>query len=354
MPENLRPIAYALAAAALFGASTPAAKALVGTMHPMLLAGLLYAGSGLGLAAWLAARRMSGTGQMLGLHRADYAWLVGAVIAGGAAGPVLLMLGLARTGAANASLLLNLESVFTALIAWIAFRENFDRRIAAGMALIVAGGVLLGLEPGAFDAASGGAMSGTLLIGAACLAWAIDNNLTRRISGGDATAIAAIKGCAAGAINLSLAAAIGAAWPGALAAIASAVVGLAGYGVSLVLFVLALRGLGAARTGAYFSTAPFVGVFVALAFFGESPPVAFWAAAALMASGVWLHVSEKHAHAHTHEPLEHSHAHWHDAHHRHSHDAQWNGKEPHAHVHQHGELRHLHPHYPDIHHRHRH
>ena len=354
MPENLRPIAYALAAAALFGASTPAAKALVGTMHPMLLAGLLYAGSGLGLAAWLAARRMSGTGQVLGLHRADYAWLVGAVLAGGAAGPVLLMLGLARTSAAGASLLLNLESVFTALIAWIAFRENFDRRIAAGMALIVAGGVLLALEPGAFDAASGGAMNGALLIGAACLAWAIDNNLTRRISGGDATAIAAIKGCVAGAINLSLAAAIGAAWPGALAALASAAVGLAGYGVSLVLFVLALRGLGAARTGAYFSTAPFVGVFVALAFFGDSPPVAFWAAAALMASGVWLHVSEKHAHAHTHEPLEHSHAHRHDAHHQHSHDAQSNGEEPHAHVHQHGELRHSHPHYPDIHHQHRH
>lgn len=354
MPENLRPIAYALAAAALFGASTPAAKALVGTMHPMLLAGLLYAGSGLGLAAWLVVRRISGRGRPLGLRGADFAWLAGAVLAGGVAGPVLLMLGLARTSAASASLLLNLESVFTALIAWIAFRENFDRRIAAGMALIVAGGVLLGLEPDAFDAASGGAMSGALLIGAACLAWAIDNNLTRRISGGDATAIAAIKGCVAGAINLSLAAAIGAAWPGAGAALASAAVGLAGYGVSLVLFVLALRGLGAARTGAYFSTAPFVGVFVALAFFGESPPVGFWAAAALMASGVWLHLSEKHAHAHTHEPLEHSHAHPHDAHHQHSHDAQWNGKEPHTHVHHHGELRHSHPHYPDIHHRHRH
>jgi drug/metabolite transporter (DMT)-like permease len=197
-------------------------------------------------------------------------------------------------------------------------------------------------------------MHGTLLIAVACLAWAIDNNLTRHISGGNATAIAAIKGCVAGAINLLLAAAIGAAWPGAGAALASAAVGLAGYGVSLVLFVLALRGLGAARTGAYFSTAPFFGVFVALAFFGESPPALFWAAAALMASGVWLHASEKHAHAHTHEPLEHSHAHRHDEHHQHSHGFEWDGKEPHAHAHRHEHLRHSHPHFPDLSHQHRH
>ena len=354
MPENLRPIACALAAAALFGASTPAAKALVEVMHPLLLAGLLYAGSGLGLAAWLVVRRVSGSGQPLGLRGPDFAWLAGAVLAGGVAGPVMLVSGLARTSAAGASLLLNLESVFTALIAWFAFRENFDRRIAAGMALIVAGGVLLALEPGAFDGTATGAMHGTLLVAAACLAWALDNNLTRRISSGDATAIAATKGCVAGAINLSLAAAAGAAWPGSRVALASAMVGLAGYGVSLVLFVLALRGLGAARTGAYFCTAPFFGVFVALAFLGETPPALFWAAAALMASGVWLHVSEKHAHAHTHDRLEHSHAHRHDAHHQHSHDAEWNGKEPHVHVHQHDALRHSHPHYPDIHHRHRH
>ena len=354
MPDNLRPIACALAAAALFGASTPAAKALVGAMHPLLLAGLLYAGSGLGLAAWLAVRRISGSRQPIGLRGTDFAWLAGAVLTGGVAGPVLLVSGLARTSAAGASLLLNLESVFTALIAWIAFRENFDRRIATGMALIVAGGVLLALEPGAFDGTSIGAMHGTLLVAAACLAWAIDNNLTRRISSGDATAIAATKGCAAGAINLSLAVAAGAAWPGTGAALASAAVGLAGYGVSLVLFVLALRGLGAARTGAYFSTAPIFGVFVALAFFGETPPALFWAAAALMASGVWLHVSERHAHPHSHQPLEHSHPHRHDAHHRHAHGSEWNGKEPHAHAHGHEQVRHSHPHYPDIHHQHRH
>lgn len=354
MPENFRPIACALAAAALFGASTPAAKALVAAMHPLLLAGLLYAGSGLGLATWLGLRHVSGSSQPLGLRGTDYGWLAGAVLAGGVAGPVLLVSGLAQTSAASASLLLNLESVFTALIAWFAFRENFDRRIAAGMALIVGGGILLALEPGAFDDTSPRATHGTLLIAAACLAWAIDNNLTRRISGGDAAAIAAIKGCVAAAINLSLAAAAGAAWPGSGAAFASAAVGLAGYGVSLVLFVLALRGLGAARTGAYFSTAPFFGVFVALAFFGETPPALFWVAAALMASGVWLHLSEQHAHPHTHEPLEHSHPHRHDAHHRHAHESEWEGEEPHTHAHRHEQLRHSHPHYPDIHHRHRH
>ena len=349
--ENLRPIAYALAAAALFGASTPAAKSLVGAIHPLLLAGLLYAGSGLGLTAWLTARRASGSLAALGLRGTDFAWLAGAVLAGGVAGPVLLMFGLARTSAANASLLLNLESVLTALIAWFAFRENFDRRIAAGMALIVAGGVLLALEPGGLD----GATAGASLIAAACLAWAIDNNLTRRVSAGDATAIAAIKGCVAGAINLSLAAAIGAAWPGAGAAFAASAVGLAGYGVSLVLFVLALRGLGAARTSAYFSAAPLFGVLIAVALLGETPPALFWVAAALMASGVWLHVSERHAHLHTHAPLEHSHAHRHDAHHQHAHGSlDWNGSEPHTHPHLHQPLRHSHPHYPDIHHWHRH
>ena len=340
----------------MFGASTPAAKALVGSMHPVLLAGLLYAGSGLGLAAWLFVRRVSGNGRPLGLRGADFAWLAGAVLAGGVVGPVLLVSGLARSSAAGASLLLNLESVFTALIAWIAFRENFDRRIAAGMALIVAGGVLLALDPAAFDGTSTGALHGTLLVAAACLAWAIDNNLTRRISSGDATAIAAIKGCVAAAINLSIAAAIGARLPGPGATLAAAAVGLAGYGVSLVLFVLALRGLGAARTGAYFSTAPFAGVVVALLVLGESQPALFWAAAALMASGVWLHLSERHVHTHAHEATEHSHPHRHDSHHQHLHDAtrDRDGKEPHTHSHRHEPLRHAHPHYPDIHHRHPH
>jgi drug/metabolite transporter (DMT)-like permease len=336
------PIAAALGAAFLFGASTPAAKLLTGSMDPVLLAGLLYAGSGIGLGVFFIAR-----GARLGLQRRDLPWLAGAILSGGIVGPILLMLGLAATSAASASLLLNLEGVLTALLAWFAFRENFDRRIALGMALIVAGGVLLALQP---EALSGSGLGALAVVGA-CLAWALDNNFTRRVSLGDATAIAAIKGVVAGAANIAIAAATGSTWPGPAPAAAAAAVGLLGYGVSLALFVVALRGLGAARTGAYFSTAPFVGVAVALSL-GEAPGALFWPAAALMAAGVWLHVSERHVHEHIHEPMEHEHSHVHDAHHQHSHEPSWDGKEPHRHAHRHARLVHRHPHYPDIHHQH--
>ncbi len=340
-------MASALAAAFLFGASTPAAKILAGQMPAFLLAGLLYAGSGIGLALWLALRAPRGAPP---LARADLPWLAGAVVTGGVIGPVLLMLGLAATQASTASLLLNLEGVLTALIAWFAFKENFDRRIALGMALIVAGGALASLEPGAL----GGVSAGALCIAGACLAWAIDNNLTRKVSAGDAVTIAAIKGLAAGTVNIGVALAAGARWPGGAPALAAALVGLAGYGISLALFVVALRELGAARTGAYFSTAPFVGVALALAALGEAPAMLFWIALPLAAAGVWLHVTERHAHEHVHEPTGHAHSHVHDEHHRHEHDFEWDGTEPHSHSHRHERLVHSHPHYPDIHHRHRH
>lgn len=348
--NNRGSIAGALMAAALFGASTPAAKAMGAELHPFALAGLLYAGSGIGLSAWLLARLLSGRRVMLGIAKCDLPWLAGAILTGGVVAPALLMFGLARTDASIASLLLNLESVFTALIAWFVFRESFDRRIAAGMALIVAGGVLLAAQP---DALLEVGLS-ALLVAGACLCWAIDNNLTRRISAGDATAIAAIKGCVAGASNLTLAVAAGAAWPTPGVAISDLCVGLAGYGFSLVLFVIALRELGSARTGAYFSTAPFFGVGLSIAVLGEKAGPQFWAAAALMAWGVWLHVSERHSHPHAHETLEHGHSHVHDAHHRHMHDFDWDGTEPHIHSHRHPFLTHTHPHFPDIHHRHVH
>jgi drug/metabolite transporter (DMT)-like permease len=340
---NLLPVAGALAAAVLFGASTPAAKTLAGDLHPVLLAGLLYAGSGVGLSLWVLFRRRRPR-----LSRAGWLWLGAAIASGGVIGPVLLMAGLASTSAASASLLLNLEGVFTALLAWFAFRENFDRRIALGMALIVAGGALLALQPGAFR----GGFGGTAAVAGACLAWAIDNNLTRKIAAADAASIAAIKGLVAGTVNLAIAWSIGAAWPGMAKAAAAAGTGFLGYGLSLALFVVALRELGAARTGAYFSTAPFVGVALSLLLLGETPAGVFWPAAALMAAGVWLHVSERHEHEHVHEPLEHEHRHVHDAHHRHEHDASWDGAEPHSHRHRHERLVHRHPHYPDIHHQH--
>jgi drug/metabolite transporter (DMT)-like permease len=344
--QKKRAVAYALAAALLFGASTPAAKILAGEMPAFLLAGLLYAGSGLGLAAWMALRRSSGA-----LPRgADLPWLAGAVLAGGVAGPVLLMLGLAQTTAATASLLLNLEGALTALIAWFAFRENFDRRIALGLALILAGSALLSVVPGA----GYGVSAGALCIAGACLAWAIDNNFTRRVSAGDAVAISAIKGSVAGAVNLGIAFATGATVPEPGQILGAGLIGLFGYGVSLALFVVALRELGAARTGAYFSIAPFAGVALAMAALGETPGTLFWIALPLVAAGVWLHVTEHHSHQHVHEPTQHSHRHVHDEHHQHEHDAAWDGAEPHVHAHRHARLAHSHPHYPDIHHRHDH
>jgi drug/metabolite transporter (DMT)-like permease len=339
-------IAYALASAALFGASTPLAKLLVGETAPLVLAGLLYLGSGVGLLGWLALRRSA----VPRLPRSDLPWLAGAILAGGIAAPALLMYGLTLSDGSTASLLLNLEAVLTAAIAWVVFRENVDRRVFLGMVAIVAGGVVLAWS----EIPRAGGVVGPLLIAAACLAWAIDNNLTRRVSGGDAVAIAGLKGLAAGAVNLGLGLAQGNALPGASMLAAAGILGLFGYGISLVLFVIALRHLGTARTGAYFSVAPFFGAALALLVLRESPSAAFWVAAALMAAGVWLHLTERHGHTHAHEPLEHAHSHSHDEHHRHEHDFAWDGHEPHVHSHAHRRQVHSHPHYPDLHHRHHH
>lgn len=344
-------ILAALGAAVLFGASTPLAKVLVGELPPILLAGLLYLGSGIGLLGYRALRGRVARMDDAPLGRPDLPWLAGAIVVGGIVGPVLLMLGLRATSGSAASLLLNLEAVFTAALAWFVFRENFDRRILLGMVLIVAGGALLSWQPsgGAVDTAWGAA-----LVAGACLAWGIDNNLTRKIAASDAVQIAGLKGLVAGAFNTSLALAIGAALPGWSAALAAGLVGLAGYGVSLSLFVIALRHLGTARTGAYFSVAPFFGAALALGLLGESTGTAFWAAAILMAGGVWLHLTERHEHLHEHAPLTHTHRHVHDEHHRHAHDPDWDGTEPHVHEHRHERLVHRHPHFPDLHHRHRH
>lgn len=346
-----RSVPYALGAAALFGASTPFAKLLLGEVSPLVLAAVLYLGSGFGLAAWITVRaRLPGHEPIAPIPRRDWPWIAAAIAVGGVAGPILLMQGLARTDASAASLLLNLEAVLTAVIAWTVFRENVDRRVFAGMAAIVAGGVLLSVDA----APRAGGLTGALLISAACLAWAIDNNLTRRVSGGDAATLACLKGLAAGAVNLVLALALGAPLPAATGWIGAGLLGFLGYGVSLVLFIVALRNLGTARTGAYFSVAPFFGAALALGMLGERPGLAFWPAAGLMALGVWLHLSEHHEHRHSHEEMEHAHEHVHDAHHRHAHDFPWDGREPHAHAHRHEALTHTHPHFPDLHHRHRH
>lgn len=351
-------ILYALLAAFLFGASTPFSKTMVGQVAPVALAGLLYLGSGAGLLVWFILRAIGPravSDRQARLTRADWPWLGSAILSGGIAGPALLMVGLTVTPASSASLLLNLEGVLTAILAWLVFRENVDRRIAIGMLSIFIAGVLLSWD----QSAAYGMPWGALAIFGACLCWAVDNNVTRKIAASDAVQIACIKGLVAGIVNLSIAVAVGLPLPALPVAALIAVVGFGGYGLSLVLFVLALRHLGAARTGAYFSAAPFAGAVMAIVLLGEAPNLTFWIAAALMAFGIGLHLTERHLHRHAHEPLRHAHEHRHDAHHQHAHDADSNwiadgGQKSHSHEHEHVPLTHTHKHFPDIHHQHRH
>lgn len=340
----------ALASAALFGISTPLAKLLLVGVDPWMLAALLYLGSGIGLAAYRLARGGFGGISEPSLSPQDWRWFAGAILAGGVVGPICLMLGLTSTPAATASLLLNVEGVATALIAWFVFRENVDPRIALGMAAIVAGAVVLSWQ----GSASATGLAGPLYIVAACLAWAIDNNLTRKVALSDPVQIAMWKGLIAGAVNLGLAIGQGAAMPPADLALAGGVVGLAGYGVSIALFVLALRHVGTARTGAYFSTAPFLGAVVAVLWLGDTVTVQLLIAGGLMAIGVWLHLTERHLHEHQHAVLAHRHRHRHDEHHQHAHEPDVDPREPHTHWHRHEPLRHSHAHFPDAHHTHRH
>ena len=342
----------ALLSALLFGASTPLAKVLLRDSDPWMLAGILYLGSGLGLISVRAVSRIldSGPRREAVIRGTGWTWLALAILSGGVIGPVLLMAGLAHTPATSASLLLNLEGVLTALLAWFVFKENFDRRIALGMAAIVAGGLVL-TWGGRLTLA---AVSGPVMIAGACLAWAVDNNLTRKVSQADPVQIALLKGCVAGVVNVGIAFGLGSAFPSPGVLGAAAVVGFAGYGVSLVLFVVALRQIGTARTGAYFSLAPFFGGLVAVLVLGETVTVQIVAAGSLMGFGAWLHLTERHEHEHGHEEIGHEHRHVHDEHHRHSHDGSEPPGEPHTHWHVHVPLRHSHAHFPDIHHRHEH
>ncbi len=342
-------VVAALVAALLFGASTPFAKQLLRDVSPMLLAGLLYLGSGIGLGIIQLIRDRGW--HVPSMSGREWLWLLLAIGFGGVLGPLALMLGLMSTSAATASLLLNLEAVLTAVIAWVVFRENTDRHVVLGMLAIIAGAVLLAWPRPHENAGLGWS---ALLIAAACLCWALDNNFTRKVSATDALFLAGMKGTVAGVVNTGIALALGATLPPMSATGEAMLVGLLGYGVSLVLFVLALRGLGTARTGAYFSTAPFLGAAIAILVFGEHASTLFWVAAVLMGIGVWLHLSERHEHIHTHEATTHTHRHVHDIHHQHTHDFPWDGTEPHTHEHTHDPITHSHPHYPDIHHQHRH
>jgi drug/metabolite transporter (DMT)-like permease len=348
---NRTTVLYALASAVLFGVSTPAAKVLVGSIHPATLAGLLYCGAGVGVAGLRRTLPAAITGAPeTALSRADVPWLAAAIGAGGILGPLLLMFGLTRTDAATASLLLTLEGAATALMAWFIFHENFDRRIAVGMASIVAGAAILSWSGvPSFDS-----IAGPLAIAGACVSWGLDNNLTRKVSLADPLQIAMLKGLIAGPFNLIVGLSVSHQIPSVSGILLTGVVGFLGYGVSLALFVVALRGLGTARTGAYFSAAPFIGSTAAVVLLGEPITAQLLLAAACMALGIWLHLTERHEHEHFHETLVHTHPHVHDIHHRHGHKSGDPPGEPHTHAHQHTPMRHTHPHVPDMHHTHRH
>lgn len=335
----------ALVAAVLFGAATPLAKLILNSVSPWMLAGLFYLGSGIGLALY---RRCSDA-QHVNLPRSEWVWLGGAIFFGGIIAPVLLMTGLTNMPASGASLLLNAEGVFTALLAWFAFKENFDKRIALGMLAIVTGATILSWPS---DARLSSLWPSLSILGA-CFAWGIDNNLTRKVSLNDASWVASIKGLVSGSTNLAIALLLGANAP-SLAAISSAMLlGFFAYGVSLALFVIALRHLGTSRTGAYFSVAPFFGALLAL-FLGEPVTLSLIAAGALMAIGLWLHLTESHEHSHIHEEMAHEHEHAHDEHHLHHHDYPVQLGTVHKHLHQHSKIEHRHAHFPDSHHQHQH
>jgi drug/metabolite transporter (DMT)-like permease len=343
---------FALLAALLFGASTPFSKVLLRGVDPIMLAGLLYLGSGIGLAIVLSIRRFIDRelSREASMTRADIPWLAGSIFSGGIVAPVLLMFGLRIIPASSSSLLLNLEGVLTAMLAWFVFKENFDFHIALGFTAISAGGLLISWE----GRPEAGAPVGALLVTGACLGWAIDNNLTRRVSANDPLQVAASKGLIAGAANLIIALASGAKLPGTGALSGAALIGFVGYGISLALFVLALRHVGTARTGAYFSVAPFIGAAMSILVLHDPVTVYFLAAAGLMGIGVWLHLTERHKHEHLHTEISHEHAHIHDEHHTHEHGQPVPAGVSHSHPHRHAGVLHSHPHYPDIHHRHEH
>lgn len=347
---------HAVFAALLFGVSIPLTKFIVDKIDPWLLAGFLYLGAGIGLSLFVKVKKILFGGAVRSetpIPQRERKWLVCAIFFGGLLAPVFLMYGISRSQGAIAALLGNVEVVFTSFFAWYVFREQFDKRVFLGMLSIVSGSVVL-----SWDFSAGiDAFIGPLLIVLACMCWAIDNNLTRKISASDPFQISIVKSWAAGLTNTAIALLAGKFYlPAAYVVFGALTIGFFSYGISLVFFVLSLRHIGAARTGAYFATAPFIGAFVAALFLHEPITLKLLAGALLMGLGAILYLTEKHSHEHIHESIEHDHAHSHDLHHRHMHenDEEVAEGKVHAHRHRHERLIHAHPHYPDTHHWHSH
>jgi drug/metabolite transporter (DMT)-like permease len=351
-PEGSRKaVAVALGAALLFGVSTPAASVLARTLSPLWLSGALYLGVAFVLVFARAERRP--------LARRDFPWLLASALVGGVVAPVCLVTGLRTTDAASASLLLAVETPATALIAWLVVREHAARRTVIGMAAIALGAAILAWR------GSPGASLGSLAIAGAALCWGIDNNLQQRIASSNAIAIAGLKGLVAGCVSCMLALALHEPIPAPAPFTFGIIVGLVGYGCSLIGFLRALRTLGTARAAAYLATAPFAGAVAGLALGGTTDFPRLAIAGALMACGVYLHATERHEHAHEHPAVEHTHWHAHDEHHAHAHahdeiraHGQADGGVPsnvaHEHRHAHPNLVHVHAHTPDAEHRHDH
>lgn len=344
-----------LGASLLFGISAPLVKILLERIGPVHLTGFLYMGSGIGLVIisvikWLL-RKENADDEEARLVGSDYLWLLGAVLCGGILGPILLTLGLMKTPASVASLFLNLECIFTAIVAYVIFKEPVDKRIWFAILAMVASGVILSYEPGAERLSL---PPGLLLIVGACLMWAIDNNVTRPLSHKDPFVIARTKGLAAGIAFMIIAWAINEKAPEGLPTLSALVVGAFCYGISLVLFIYSLRYMGAARTGAYFAAAPFIGAIASILALREPVTWRFLASFLCIALGMWLLLREEHGHEHSHETQSHEHRHVHDEHHQHPHPHGVVVAEAHSHPHLHEPLLHAHPHMPDLHHRHDH
>ncbi|MCX5800059.1 MAG: EamA family transporter [Candidatus Eisenbacteria bacterium] len=344
---------YALLAAALFGASAPFAKLLLRSLQPLQLSGLLYLGSGLGLLLFrLSQRFLAGPDRrQAALRRDDVGWLVGAVICGGLLAPAVLMYSLSSTPAAVASLLLNFEAVSTTFIAAVFFKEQAGRRLWLAVAVITIGSLILTVDRGA----ALGLSFGSLGVLTACFLWGIDNNLTRHISGKDPVMIVVIKGLGAGSFALALSFWTGSSLTSYSTAFLAMLLGCLSYGVSLLLFILALRDLGSSRASALFGTAPFLGALVSFITFRYLPSVQFLISVPVMLLGAFLLLRESHGHLHLHTNVLHEHPHTHDEHHGHTHDdSVERSSERHSHAHKHETLQHEHAHVPDIHHRHEH
>jgi drug/metabolite transporter (DMT)-like permease len=349
--NHFYPIIQALIAALLFGASAPLAKLLLGEIEPVPLAAFLYLGSGIGLLVIKIIQnfRQRPVESEARIKRADIGWLVGAILAGGVAAPIVLLFSLQTTPAATASLLLNFEGVATTLIAALIFKEFISRHAWWAIFLITLSSIFLSLNLHA----SWGLSLGAVGIIAACILWGVDNNFTRNISAKDPIMIVTIKGLAAGSFSLGLAIILGNKLPVWGVMLGALILGFLCYGLSIVLFIRAMRGLGAARTSALFSTAPLAGMLLSFLLFQESLTWMFLIAIPLMIIGTVLLVNEKHEHYHIHEMTLHEHSHVHnDGHHLHNHENEFNGS--HSHIHEHDEVVHEHDHLPDIHHRHKH